>query len=81
MKFVLFALPPTANYKEEFAFCVVLLIEVYWLVISNIGKKPIIRMILSTIKSYVTKEKFIFRVLFYFDSDKLTNQLFATKKV
>lgn len=30
-------------------------------------------MILSTIQSYVTKEKSIFRVLFYFDSDKLTN--------
>lgn len=27
MKFVLFVLPPIANYKEEFAFCVVCFVD------------------------------------------------------
>jgi len=73
IKFVLFALSP--NSQEEFSFYVVLVREVYWLLICNIGKKKkrIIHMILSTMKSSVTKEKSILQVLFYFDSDKLTN--------
>ena len=71
IKLVLFALPP--NYKEEFSFYVVLLREVYLLLIRNIGKNQIIRMIFSTIKSYVTKEKSIIQILFYFYSDKPTN--------